>query len=93
MALQLDYHDDRLDVTIPDCYWKIPLEDGIQGGKELLNGRILSYKNETVANTNSNEYSGFRFEFVPDLESDINFIAQAYDYVKTLPEFAGATDV
>jgi hypothetical protein len=31
------------------------------------------------------------FEFVPNLDGK-NFIAQAYDYLKTLPEFAGATD-
>jgi hypothetical protein len=31
------------------------------------------------------------FSFVPDL-SGSNFIAQAYLHIKTLPEFAGATD-
>lgn len=31
------------------------------------------------------------YDFTPDL-SGKNFIAQAYDYLKTLPEFAGAID-
>jgi hypothetical protein len=31
------------------------------------------------------------YNFVPSLEGE-NFIAQAYDYLKTLPEFANAVD-
>ena len=93
MALQKDYYDNRLEVTKTNCYWKIPLDDGINGGKELLRGRILCYKDNTSADTNSNEYSGFNFEFVPDLVSADNFISQAYVYLKTLPEFSTATDV
>jgi hypothetical protein len=31
------------------------------------------------------------YEFVPNLDGG-NFIAQAYEHLKTLPEFAGATD-
>jgi hypothetical protein len=32
------------------------------------------------------------FEFAPDLNSADNIIRQAYLHLKTLPEFAGATD-
>jgi hypothetical protein len=32
-----------------------------------------------------------RFVFVPNLNGE-NFIAQAYQHLKILPEFAGATD-
>jgi hypothetical protein len=31
------------------------------------------------------------FSFVPSMDGG-NFIAQAYNHIKTLPEFAGATD-
>jgi hypothetical protein len=31
------------------------------------------------------------FEFIPSMGA-VNFIAQAYGHLKTLPEFAGATD-
>jgi hypothetical protein len=31
------------------------------------------------------------YSFAPDLNGK-NFIAQAYEHLKTLPEFAGATD-
>ena len=33
-----------------------------------------------------------KYEFVVSLDGN-NFIAQAYEHLKTLPEFAGATDV
>jgi hypothetical protein len=54
---------------------------------------MFCYADQAVADTNSNEYAGFSFEFAPDLESADNFIKQAYDYAKTLPEFSGAVDV
>ena len=33
----------------------------------------------------------FRTNFAPNMDGD-NFIKQAYEHLKTLPEFAGATD-
>lgn len=32
------------------------------------------------------------YEFVPNLESGINFIEQGYEHLKTLPEFEGCED-
>jgi hypothetical protein len=32
-----------------------------------------------------------QYSFVPEMKNS-NFIAQAYEHLKTLPEFAGATD-
>ena len=93
MALQKDYYVSRFEVTKSDCYWKVAVEAGIEGGKTLLRCRMLCYKDQATADTNSNEWGGFNFEFVPDLVSADNFIKQAYDYAKTLPEFAGAIDV
>ena len=93
MALQKDYYVARFDVTKSDCYWKVALEGGIDGGKTQLRCRMLCYANAAVADTNSGEYAGFSFEFAPDMESADNFIAQAYDYAKTLPKFSGAIDV
>ena len=94
MALQKEYYDNRLDVTIADCYWKIGTEEGIIGGKLLLKCKLLCYKNSTHADTNTGEYGRWKFEFTPDLGGGINFIAQAYGYIKTsIPEFDGAIDV
>ena len=93
MALQMDYYDNRLEITKTDCYWKIAVQDGIQGGKENLSCRIMCYKDQDVADTNGSEYSGINFNFVPNMVSTDNFIAQAYVYLKTLPEFSSAIDV
>lgn len=93
MALQKDYYVARFDVTKTDCYWKVAIESGIEGGKTLLSCRMFCYADQATADTNSNEYAGFVFDFVPDMESADNFIKQAYDYAKTLPEFSGAVDV
>jgi hypothetical protein len=93
MALQNDYYVARFEVTKSDCYWKVAIEGGIEGGKNSLTCRMLCYKDQATADTNSNEWGGFTFEFTPDLESADNFIKQAYVYAKTLPEFSGALDV
>ena len=93
MALQKDYYVARYDVTKTNCYWKVAIEGGIEGGKTQLRCRMLCYADQATADTNSDEYAGFNFEFAPDMESADNFIAQAYDHAKTLPEFSGAVDV
>lgn len=92
MALQMNYHQPQFQITIQNCYWKIELDNGIQGGKEKLRTRINCFKNKVVADTNQDKYSDYDFEFVPDLNSELNFIAQAYVYAKTLPFFATAID-
>lgn len=92
MALIKSYYQPQFQITIENCYWKIEIDNGIQGGKENLRVRMNCFKNKSIADTNQNKYADFDFEFVPDLNSSINFIAQAYDYAKTLPEFVGAID-
>ena len=93
MALQKDYYVAKYDVTKTNCYWKVAIESGIEGGKTSLRCHMLCYADQTAADTNSGEYAGFNFEFVPNMVSTDNFIKQAYDYAKTLPEFSGAVDV
>jgi hypothetical protein len=64
-----------------NAYWKITNIGGNKNGFSIsvdafLNG--VFYERKTSA-------------FIPDLNGT-NFIAQAYEHLKTLPEFAGATD-
>jgi len=92
MALQMNYYNPQFQFTIDNCYWKIEVENGITGGKEKLRARINCFKNKDVADTNQNKYSDYDFDFVPDLNSAENFIAQAYVYAKTLPFFSTAVD-
>ena len=57
----------------------------VSGDKLKLNA-VVSFKGETHS-FNKN------YEFTASVESgSLNFIAQAYQYLKTLPEFAGAVD-
>ena len=93
MALIKDYYLTRYEVTLTDCYWKISVNNGISGGKLGLHCKLLCFKNYITANTNAGEYDTFEFYFVPDVsEESKNFLTQAYNYVKTLPNFFGAID-
>jgi 2-hydroxychromene-2-carboxylate isomerase len=92
MALLKAYYNKQYEITIPNCYWKVANNNGISGGKTQLSVLLLCYKTHEAANTNSSEYGGFGFQFVPNLVSAENFLAQAYTYAKTLPEFTGAID-
>jgi hypothetical protein len=72
-------------LEIADAYWRVE--------------QVTATKNEAVCVVTVNKKDGDlltqvsnkRYSFFPDL-SGKNFIAQAYDHLKTLPEFAGATD-
>lgn len=92
MALIKEYYQPQFEITIPNCYWKIEVNNGINGGKTKLHCRLNCFKNKAVADTNENKFSDFDFEFVPDLISGVNFLEQAYSYVKSLPEFSTAVD-
>ena len=71
------------DVTFNTAYIKV---DSIEGNKTELRVNVVFQKsiNELVVNRKS-------YLFVPALDGK-NFIAQSYDYLKTLPEFAGSMD-
>lgn len=93
MAIILNYYQPQYEITIENCYWKIDVDNGIMGGKYKLHVRLNCFKNKTTADTNRDKYSDFDFDFVPDLsEGAPNYFEQAYNYVKTLPEFSDAYD-
>ena len=70
-------------VDFPNTYIRV---ENISGSKALLQATInhLTEQNGVLFNTDV-------VYFTPDLTGD-NFIKQAYEYLKTLPEFADATD-
>ena len=74
------FGDERV---FPNAYIKI---DQISGNKSLLQVVIGIYKEQ-----GRNKIDSISTGFSPSLGGE-NFIAQAYDYLKTLPEFSGATD-
>lgn len=73
----------NIEVELVDCYCKV---DRIIGGKNGL---------DIILNVYNSDQTGLllerRVKFSPLLDSE-NFIKQAYSYIKTLPEFADATD-
>lgn len=71
--------------NLANCYCKVTRvvgdKDQIHAKMDVMNPeRTRVYREET-------------FAFTPSVEAGSkNFIAQAYDYVKSLPEYAGSTD-
>ena len=67
-----------------DCYIKVIQ---VSGDKNNLVAKIAATKS-----SGSGEFVWQKeCEFVPSMNAE-NFISQAYNHLKTLPEFAGATD-
>ena len=69
-------------ISIKDGYLKVTEFSGSKSGI----GFAVAYK----VNAEHDAIKVERFNFVPTM--DTNFIAQAYEHLKTLPEFAGARD-
>lgn len=71
------------EIQIADCYIRVSRLDGektsLNFSVDYLNGAAF-VKREV-------------FQFCPSVDNDApNFIKQAYEYLKTLPEFADAVD-
>jgi hypothetical protein len=92
MALQQDYINE-LGQTIPDCYWKIGVVDGIIGGKYNFKGKLYCYENKTQADSNENELSMYDFDFVLNMGTPSDILEQAYSAVKEYEPFEDAIDV
>jgi len=67
--------------TTANCYIKV---EAVSGGKDNAVASVL-FKSDTVSFTKT-------YEFVPNMNGS-NFIKQAYEHLKTLPEFSSAEDV
>lgn len=91
MALEIDFKYTPMGFSSPailrSAYVRI---DSINGTKNKLSLTVSFYNkaNDSMIVAHQNLY-----EFHPNVNSDSqNFIKQGYDHLKTLPEFAGATD-
>ena len=70
-------------LIVLDAYWRVA---NISGTKENIKVVVTA-----SASKESQILKMCEYEFVPSL-GNVNFIAQAYEHLKTLPEFEGATD-
>lgn len=66
-----------------DAYWRV---NNVYGNKTNVTANVVALVETTNQILTVKEY-----EFSPNLEGD-NFIKQAYNHLKTLPEFSGAVD-
>lgn len=74
-------------VSIPNAYIKIIY---LQGSKEKMHITVGFYSDVEASNLIYSKH----YDFLPDVnDPSENFIKQAYEYLKTLPEFEGAVDV
>jgi hypothetical protein len=76
-----------VDVELQDCYVRV---SGLSGTKTAMTANVDIFKKPegefaTVLLANQ------KHDFAPDL-SGANFIVQAYNHLKTLPQYAGAVD-
>ena len=70
-------------VSFDETYIKV---EDVGGTKENVSATVNIYKAK-----GGQFLFLFRTNFVPNMDGK-NFIAQAYEHIKTLPEFADATD-
>lgn len=87
MALQMNYKtQDQFgnDVVLPNCYIKV---SKVSGNKDTVSAYV-----DFIINENDGAALQHLHRFSPDMNG-ANFIKQAYEHLKTLPEFAGAADV
>jgi len=70
---------------LSDCYCKVTR---VVGNKEQV------YATLEIQNKDRNKvYESKSYGFEPSVaDNSKNFIAQSYDYIKSLPEYAGAVD-
>jgi hypothetical protein len=74
----------KFTVNVNQAYIRV---QEVTGSKEKCSALVYWFKDE-----NSEEpFNGSQHLFAPDMTGG-NFIKQAYGHLKTLPEFAGATD-
>ena len=71
------------DLTFNNAYLKVTT---VQGSKDKV---VASY--EIRSSADGVAFAWNASDFSPDMNGE-NFIKQAYEYLKTLPEFANATD-
>jgi hypothetical protein len=68
-------------VVIPDAYCRV---EEVSGSKNLVTCVVS-------INADAGSMMKVKHQFEPSMDGG-NFIQQAYNYLKTLPEFAGAVD-
>lgn len=89
MALQIRLIA-TMGMTIESSYARV---DAITGSKDEITVSVSYYFNNAAAQSGKPYVQQEQYPFTPSISDDApNFIKQAYEYLKTLPEFSGAID-
>ena len=72
-----------IDTVLQDCYCKVTQ---VTGNKMMVSASV-----DVMNADQGTTYFSQTFAFAPNMGGG-NFIQQTYQHLKTLPEFAGATD-
>lgn len=90
VALML-MHDAPIGIVVEDAYHKVVF---IGGNKDILSITVGVFMSKAASDSKMNPINQFSYSFIPSVGSSApEFIQQAYEYLKTLPEFAAAVDV
>jgi hypothetical protein len=87
MALKKS-HSTTFGLELQEAYFKISSVSGSKLGARIA---VDFYVDEAASKSGKSPVGTSVFDFAPSASSK-NWDAQAYEHLKTLPEFAGATD-
>lgn len=90
MALVME-RDTGYGISLEEAYIKV---ENTSGNKELLYITVLVFLNDTARKEGKSPIEQYSYSFVPKVTDDApNYHKQAYEYLKSLPEYADAIDV
>lgn len=87
MAISIKYKS-RFGLDVESAYMRV---DQLSGGKSEMTAVFGLYANKEAAEAGADAFDKYQFKFVPSLDG-ANFIAQAYDGLKSTPDFATSQD-
>ena len=97
MGLQTD--KTKWNVNFPEAYTrisKVRTEQSIdENGDKIIKGEVIAqiYADKAARDANSDSLEVHRINMDFDKDSTDNFYHQAYNHLKTLPEWTGAVDI
>lgn len=90
MALMMNVTIADGNITVSNAYIRI---DAMNGSKDNIAISVNSYFSQQAFTDGNNYLKQQLISFVPSVDDGaVNFIKQGYEHLKTLQEFAGATD-
>lgn len=78
-------------LEVYNAYYRL---NSLSGDKDNIEFVMHGYASKSLRNEGAGRIDEEYYSFTPDTSEDAtNFIKQAYEYLKTLPEYADAIDV